>query len=138
MKNYREVSIENYCIQELECRCNDCNNQFSEYTTLNYELVCFEDEVGKKYFLPTYGKYGYLDLLENLVDGWDLNEKITKKVAEEFEKKLNKFTQHKVTMFDRVRCPYCKKDNVFIRKRNTLANCPINWLKIDIESIYDL
>ena len=42
MKNYKEVSIENYCIQELECRCNDCNNQFSEYTTLNYELVCFE------------------------------------------------------------------------------------------------
>ena len=53
MKKYTPVSMENYCIQELECRCNDCNNQFSEFMPFNYELVCFEDEVGKKYFLPT-------------------------------------------------------------------------------------
>ena len=63
MKKYTPVSMENYCIQELECRCNDCNNQFSEFMPFNYELVCFEDEVGKKYFLPTYGDFGYLDLL---------------------------------------------------------------------------
>ena len=79
MKKYTPVSMENYCIQELECRCNDCNNQFSEFMPFNYELVCFEDEVGKKYFLPTYGDFGYLDLLNKLVEQWNYNENITKK-----------------------------------------------------------
>ena len=135
MNDYKEISIENYCIQELECRCNDCNNQFSDYMTLNYELVCFEDVVGKKFFLPTYGIYGYLYLLEDLVDEWNANDKITKNVTEKFEKKLSEITQHDVTIYNKVRCPFCKKYNVFINKRNTLVNCPINWLKINISKI---
>lgn len=135
MKDYKEISIENYCIQELECICNNCNNQFSDYMALNYELVCFEDEVGKKYFLPTYGKYGYLYLLEILVDEWSANDKITKKITEEFERKINQFTQQNVTFCNRVRCPLCKRYNVFIDKRNTIVKGTINWLKIDISKI---
>ena len=34
----------------------------------NYELVYFTLENGEKRFLPTYGRYGYLDLLDRLVD----------------------------------------------------------------------
>lgn len=139
MKNYIEVSMENYCIQELECRCNECNNQFPEYMPLNYELVCFKDDVGKKYFLPTFGKYGYLDLLDKLVDEWHPNENITKHIVEQFEKNLDKFTQHKVSMFDsNIQCPFCKNNNILISKRNTLVNYPVDWLKIDIDSIQDL
>lgn len=135
MKQYTSVSTENHCIQELECICNDCNNQFSELIPLNYELVCFEDEVGKKYFLPTYGKYGYLDLLDKLVEQWHYNENITKNIVEKFERKLNEITQLKVSMVDGVRCPFCKSENIFICKRNTLEKYPVNWLKIDIESM---
>lgn len=101
-------------------------------------MICFEGEDDKKYFLPTYGKYGYLDLLDRLVDKWNPNEEITKSVAVEFEKKLNKIVQHNVTMFTRLRCPLCKKDNITIVKRDTLLKYPVNWLKIDIESIKDL
>lgn len=135
MKDYKEISIENYSIQELECICNDCNNQFSDYMALNYELVCFEDEVGKKYFLPTYGEYGYLYLLERLVDEWSANGKITKKITEEFERKINQVTQQNVILCNRVRCPFCKRYNVFIDKRNTIVKGPINWLKIDISKL---
>ena len=135
MKKYTPVSMENYCIQELECRCNDCNNQFSEFMPFNYELVCFEDEVGKKYFLPTYGDFGYLDLLNKLVEQWNYNENITKKIVEKFEKKLSEITEHKVSMVDDVRCPFCKSEKISICKRNTLEKYPVNWLKIDIESM---
>lgn len=41
-------------------------------------------------------------------------------------------------MFNRIRCQLCKKDNIFIVKRDTLLKYPVNWLEIDIESIKDL
>lgn len=135
MKDYKEISGENYCIQELECMCNECKNHFYDYMELNYELVCFRDEVGKKYFLPTYGKYGYLYLLEKLVDEWSAKDEISKKISDKFEKELNKFTQNKVKINGRVECPFCKKCNVSINKRNTIAKGPINWLKIDISNL---
>lgn len=74
-------------------------------------------------------------MLEDLVDEWNANDKITKNVTEKFEKKLSEITQHDVTIYNKVRCPFCKKYNVFINKRNTLVNCPINWLKINISKI---
>lgn len=135
MKKYIAVSMENYCIQELECRCNNCNSNFSVLMPLNYELVCFEDEAGKKYFLPIYGNYGYLDLLDKLVEQWHHNEDITKNIVEKFERKLNEITELKVSMVDSVRCPFCKRENISIYKRNTLQKHPVDWLKIDIESM---
>lgn len=135
MNNYKEISMDNYCIQELECNCDDCNSQFFDYMPLNYELVCFEDEVGRKFFLPTYGKYGYLYLLEKLVDEWTANGKITKDVTEKFEKKLSRITQHNVTIYGKVKCPFCNKHNIFINERNVLVKSHINWLKIDISKL---
>lgn len=135
MKDYKEISVEDYCIQRLECICNDCKNQFYDYMELDYELVCFKDEVGKKYFLPTYGKYGYLYLLEKLVDEWRPNDTITKNITEKFEKKINEVTQYKVTLSYMAECPSCKKCNVFINKRNTIVKGPINWLKINVSKL---
>jgi len=135
MKKYEEISIENYCIQKLKCKCNKCNFEFSEYTPLNYELVCFEDKDGKKYFLPTYGKYGYLDLLGKLVEGWNSDEMITQSVTEKFEMKLKEITPHDLSLFHKVKCPNCKTDEISICNRNTLLDYPINWLKIDTEKI---
>jgi len=135
MKDYKEISVEDYCIQELECICNDCKIQFYDYMELNYELVCFKDEVGKKYFLPTYGKYGYLYLLERLVDEWNENDRITKMVTEKFERKLNEITRYSVTLCNRVSCPVCKQCNVFVAKRNIIKNGSINWLKIDVSKL---
>ena len=33
---------------------------------------------------------------------------------------------------------YCKNNNILISKRNTLVNYPVDWLKIEIDSIQDL
>lgn len=138
MEKYKEIKADNYCIQKLECRCDNCNNKFIEYTTANYELVCFEDKDGKKYFLPSYGKYGYLDLLEKLVEGWDYSGEITKSVTEKFERKLKEITPYDVFLFHRVRCPKCKTTDIFICKRNTLLNHPIKWMKIDTDKCKNL
>jgi len=137
MKQYEEITMDNYCIQKLECSCNVCQHTFYEYTASNYELVCFEDADGKKYFLPTYGEYGYLDLLEKLVEDWNAETKITHKVTNEFEAKLNELTPYNITMWHRVKCLSCHSNNVTILKREVLHNHPITWVKIDKKKIRD-
>ena len=63
---------------------------FSEYVPSNYELVCFLLENGEKRFLPTYGRYGYLDLMDRLIDKWEHNDKITESIRKRFNfKKLH-------------------------------------------------
>ena len=78
-------------------------------------------------------------MLDKLVDEWHPNENITKHIVAQFEKNLDKFTQHKVSTFDgNIQCPFCKNNNILISKRNTLVNYPVDWLKIEIDSIQDL
>lgn len=131
MNKYFEISTNNYCIQKLKCRCNKCKYEFSDIISLNYEMVCFEDNVGDKYFLPTYGENGYLDLLDILVEEWNPNREITKTVTDKFEKRLKEITPFDISLSNKVRCPNCKADDIFICDRNTHLNYPINWLKID-------
>lgn len=132
MKHYIEISMDKYCIQKLKCRCNSCKHNFDDYITLNYELVCFEDSSKKKYFLPTYGKYGYLDLMEKLVEKWDREQNITNIVLREFEIKLREIVPYdNVSIYQRVRCSKCHSSEITVLEREVLENCPIDWIKID-------
>lgn len=135
MRQYKEISLTNYYIQQLICKCNTCDFEFDEYTSLNYELVCFIDELGEKFFMPTYGEYGYLDLLEKIVEDWKPNERITRKVVKKFEEKLVNITPRPMTVFQKIQCPICSSDDIIIIKRTTLKNYPVNWVKIDMEKI---
>ena len=135
MTQYKEITLEKYNILKQECRCNKCSHFFEEYISQDYELVCFEDETGIKYFLPTYGEYGYLDLLEKMIDEWNPRERITKMVTERFVEKLNELTQSKVSLLQKVKCPICHSYDIFVCKRVTIENHPIQWLKIDTNKI---
>lgn len=135
MSKYEEIKTGSYCIQKLKCRCDNCNNNFIEFTTLNYELTCFKDNEGNKLYLPTYGKYGYLDLLEKLVKEWNLNKKITPKIMDRFEVMINKITPNNISFCQKIKCPKCKNDDICILARDTLLNHPIDWVKIDKEKL---
>lgn len=129
--NIKEITSDNYVIEELKCRCTVCGFEFFEYMPLNYELVCFIDELGEKYFLPTYGEYGYLDLLEKIVKNWTPDKEITSRVVKSFEERLEKITPIKVSLFQKVKCPICSKDDVIVIDRTPIKDYPVNWLKID-------
>lgn len=135
MERYIEVSMDNYCVQELKCRCNFCGFEFLDYVALNYELVCFEDERAEKYFLPTYGEYGYLYLLENLIEDWHPNIPITSSVSKKLESKLDKITPYHLSLFQKVKCPTCSSDDVSVIKRTDKKNFPIKWVKIDAHKV---
>lgn len=135
MERYKQIASTDYFIQKLKCRCNACCFEFCEYIPLNYELVCFKDEFDEKYFLPTYGEYGYLDLLEKIVEDWKPNQQITNKVVKSFEQKFSQITPYSVSLFQKIRCPTCSKDDVIVIQRQSIKNYPVNWIKIDTENV---
>ena len=115
----------------MQCVCNACTKEFTELTPSNYELVCFEDELAQKYFLPTYGEYGYLHLLKKLVPQWNPQKEITKEITDLFEAELNKITPFNVTLASIGKCPFCHSEDIMVLKRASVLNCPVNRLKID-------
>lgn len=135
MQQYKEITSIDYVIQRTKCRCNACDSEFLEYTPLNYELVCFIDASGEKYFLPTYGEYGYLYLLEKIVEDWKPSERITMGVIKKFEEKLVEITPHSVSLFQKIKCPACSKGDIMVLERIPIKNYPVNWMKIDIEKV---
>ena len=132
---YMKIHTKNYCIEERKCKCNFCNNSFFEYSPVNYELVCFDDGKGNRLFLPTYGKYGYLDLLQKLVENYTDKQPITAKVVNEFEKQLKAITSVPVSIVRKTICPNCHKEDVLVIERITHKDFPVNWLEIDIENL---
>ena len=132
MSQYIEISSNNYCVEELRCLCTKCKNMFSEYVPSNYELVCFLLENGEKRFLPTYGRYGYLDLMDRLIDKWEHNDKITEKNRKRFIVELQKITPYKV-MANKIKCPLCGSYHIQIMRRNLQSNTAVKWLEIDMD-----
>lgn len=133
MRQYRQILTNNYCIEELTYFCEKCQKKFFECVPSNYELVYFTLENGEKRFLPTYGRYGYLDLLDRLVDEWKPNDEITESISIRFITELQKITPYKV-MFNEVKCPFCGNHNVLIMQRSPRFNRSIEWLEIDVDA----
>lgn len=113
--------------------CGYGGEKFFECVPSNYELVYFSLENGEKRFLPTYGRYGYLDLLDRLVDEWKPNDEITESISNRFITELQKITPYKV-MLNEIKCPFCGNHNVLIMQRSPRSSRTIEWLEIDIDS----
>lgn len=132
MKAFFPISAEDYCIKELTCRCLACGEAFTEYIPNDYELVQFMCGDGKKRYLPTYGRYGYLSLLSNLVDGWTPNQPITPKISGALTARLSELCPYEVRLTDRsqLRCPRCGGAKISIRKEAVVNNLCVDWIEI--------
>ncbi len=124
------MDFKGYCIERKTCKCNKCNLIFNEHAPLNYESVCFETESGEKFFLPTYGENGYLDLLKKLVPGWNEKDEITAPVCREFIARLNEITPYKVDFQGKTICPGCKSEDIIVVDRCIENECSFKWLEI--------
>jgi len=125
--------MENYCIERLICQCKSCGNAFSGYAPSDSELVCFEDDLGNRHFLKTYGDYGYLYLMEKL--GCSAAPPITPQITAEFESRLGKITAVPVRLLKREHCSSCDSEEITVTKRELLPNYPVSWLGIDTDKI---
>lgn len=135
MNPFMEISADNYCVDELNCVCKTCTKKFSECVPSNYELVCFLLENGEKRFLPTYGKYGYLDLLGRLVSDWNPAKPITKSVSNQFIAELQNITPYKIRE-SLLQCPSCGSSAIQVMKRTAQYGRTVKWLEIN-QSLID-
>lgn len=135
MSRYKEISTNNYVVNKLRCACENCHAEFVTYEASNYELVCFELSNGEKRFLLTYGNYGYLDLMEKLVDGWSEGDRITCNISKKFEEAIKGITPYGVSLVSKINCMKCESKNIKVIQRNTVQNADIKWLEIDIEQL---
>lgn len=140
MKLYFTISTTNYCIREITYRCITCNEVFLAHIPNDYELVQFICSDGKKRYLPTYGKYGYLFLLPYLVDGWSPNKTITQKVSNTFTAKLSEVCPYKVRFFNmsQLQCPYCGSINNSVQGEKIYRNVAVDWIEIQEDFIKSL
>lgn len=133
MKEYKKISMKQYCVEKVICSCNNCKNEFADIIPFGYELVCFDKESIEKVFLPTYGENGYLDLLKKLIPEWNESDEITCIISKKFEEKINYFTPYKVVQHNKTICPKCGSTEITISERKIKENYPINWMEIDAE-----
>lgn len=135
MSKYVEISSQNYCVEEVKCLCEMCGEKFYDYIPSNYELVRVVAENGEKYFLPTYGKNGYLDLMQRLVENWNQSDTINRGIVKKFENKILDIIPCKVHISSEVFCPFCNSKKIDVMQRTLKNNHPLKWLKVDLEKL---
>ena len=123
--------MKEYCVEKLECSCNNCKNVFGDAIPADYELVSFVLPDEEKVFLPTYGENGYLYLLKRLVPEWNEKDDITPGISRLFEERINQYTPYKVQTYNKTKCPKCKSEDITISARALMKNASIRWIKID-------
>lgn len=126
---------ETYWITETHYRCKSCACEFSWHWAEGGEIIKFVNAVGQdERWLPTYGRHGYLDLLERLVPGFLRNREIDHGVAYKFGQTFTEMqgavgTTDVYTIDERSpTCPTCNTRELDEISREVKVNLPIKWL----------
>jgi len=128
----REITFDNYCVEKRTWYCDNCAHQFTEYAPLNYELAYFDGEDGQRYFLPVYGRNGYLELMEKLMPERDLSKPVLPDSASEFMRRLCDVTNVRlISPQMQPYCPMCGSTKTTCEQRTVLHNHPVSWVSID-------
>lgn len=122
---------------ESECKCIGCSKHFVCRTSPDNALVKFVDAAtSQERWLPTFEKGGYLDIVEQCVDGFRRDCEITMKVFREFESKFRSFQHRPATggywsVANGCRCPNCGGKKVETLAEQTVNNPKMEWLNYD-------
>ena len=140
MKTYIPILSDDYCIKELTCGCAICGKEFMIHIPNDYELVQFVCSDERKRYLPSYGPYGYLSLLEHLINEWTPGKSITPHISDMFTTKLSEICPYRVRLFTKsqIQCPSCNSTKFIIQKEKVVHNLPVEWIEIQEEFIKKL
>ena len=137
MKNSQDwVNVpETYWITATHYRCRPGAHEFSWHWAEGGEIVKFVNTVGREErWLPTYGRYGYLELLERLVPGFLRDHEIGYEVANKFRQVLMEL-QSSVGLKDVYTvderpptCPTCNTRELDEISHEVTVNPPVTWL----------
>lgn len=115
---------------ETQLKCRVCGTVFDWRQPDAYSLIKFVSENGREErWLPTYGEFGYLDLLQRLVPSWKPDSTITKSVADAFDIALSALLAKNNLQRFRVEegkaCPSCSSKELTILAREEEQATPV-------------
>ncbi len=124
-----------YSITVTRLKCRACGTFFEWRQADAYSLIKFVSDDGREErWLPTYGEFGYLDLLQRLVPSWKPDATITKSVADAFDCSLGELLKKNNLQRFRIEegkvCPSCASKELTILSENALVNPPIKRLEV--------
>ena len=128
---------ESYWVDCLTYRCKDCGHTFDAVVPNGDDIVKFKEIDGKEEkWLPTYGKGGYLDLLNKLLPDISSKDEITQEIASAFLSELNKHCEKNpfsndfcFDYFTSICKSCCSKNTEYAREKR-YSNPELPWLKI--------
>ena len=126
-----------YWVNRFTYKCKDCRVTFDIVTANGNDIIKLKEINGnEEKWLPTYGKGGYLDLLQKLLPDFSLKDEITQKKATIFISELNRHCERSIhnngfdfDYFTTV-CTNCHSKNTEYVSEERLVNSELSWLKI--------
>jgi hypothetical protein len=124
-----------YWINMFTYKCKNCSNEFEYFLPNGNELVKYSEINGSEIrWLPSYGRFGYLDLLSKL-RGFNIKDEITVKLAKEFEDKLKEYMEpsrngNLFSISYKPICTNCIKSDLILVKKTVLKSPKVEWLKL--------
>ena len=126
-----------YWVNCINYSCKDCGVTFGIAIPNGNDLIKLKEMNGnEEKWLPTYGKGGYLDLLQKLLPDFQIKHELTHKKASEFIAELNKNCEksfngngYNFDYFNAV-CTNCNSKNTEYVCEKGLINPVLPWLKI--------
>jgi DNA-directed RNA polymerase subunit RPC12/RpoP len=125
---------EPFSLVHTNYRCLDCSHEFDWLWSEDGALVKFQEVDGtEERWLATYGRGGYLELLQQLIPGFNQRNTITAKIAEQFDAAfigLQKPSHngHFYVVDRGVVCPRCKSKNLRVLLEKIVNNPPLDWV----------
>ena len=130
-----------YAIDIITKKCRNCSYEFSFLVAGGmggYEIVKYQEVDGDEIrWLPTYGKGGYLYLMEKLIHNFQMNDEITVQIAKQFDVLFRDHAEPSLrgkpftlAQFPK-ECPSCHSKELSTLKEEALDSSDARWMKID-------
>lgn len=128
-----------YYIREVLHSCAECGESFIVMYSMHDDLVKYiEPTSGEERWLPVFGKYGYLDLLERLVPGYSRDMEVTMPISRDFGGRFEKLQEpsssgRPFSVAVRASCPRCGGIKLRTDREIALESPPIYWMRFRID-----
>ena len=136
-----EAISSTYAIDRITMKCRNCSYEFKFLEAGGmggYAIIKYQEVNGEEIrWLPTYGKGGYLYLMQKLLPDFRIENEITQQIAEEFNELLKAYTEPSTrgNLFALARfpkeCPSCNSKELATLEEEILDSSDATWMKID-------
>lgn len=127
-----------YFVRNVRYTCNSCGASFSVLQPHGNDIVKYVSSDGaEERWLPTYGKNGYLHIMEQLISDFTQDQEITMAISKRFEEAFSAIQKPSQTgepfvLFVRARCSACGSTNLNVVKESLMDTPLLDWMEYQL------